>query len=71
MVCHPVKVRQIPRVGELVQVGDAPFGLSARQMVDEVAADETGTAGHENVGGHFPKSLLRPSLGRMGLDALR
>ena len=58
-----VQVAQIACVGELIKV-DQHFIVLRQPSVDKIAADETGTAGHQN--GHagklssvIPKTLLR------------
>ena len=45
------QVVQRTGVGQQVEVDDADFGIGDQQMANEIAADETGAAGHQHVAG--------------------
>src|SRR5688572_15172284 len=50
VVHHVVQVFAAPRVGQLVEIGDVPVGMGPQRIAHEIAADESGAAGYENLG---------------------
>src|SRR6185312_8665438 len=44
-----VQVLEASAVGQLVQRGDSPVGMRRERIADEIAADESGPAGDEDI----------------------
>ena len=44
-----VQVLEASAVGQLVERGDPPVGMRPERMADEIAADESGPAGDEDI----------------------
>ncbi len=66
-VHHVVEVLAAPGVGELVECGDSPVRVRRQRVAHEVAADEPGAAGDEDVHHRMPTSELSPSMKRNAL----
>ena len=61
------KIVQIPRVGQRIEHDDPVIGTLMVEVANEVAADETGAAGHENC---FHANTLVTMLVRCALAAV-
>ena len=48
VVHHASECGEIPRIRELIQAHDAVIGIFPEHMKDEVTADKSGTAGHDD-----------------------
>jgi len=46
---HVMQVFAPPRIRQLVEGGDTPVGACAERVANEIAADETGAAGDEDI----------------------
>ena len=66
-VHHVVQVLAPPGVGQLVERRDVPVGVRRQRVAHEIAADEPGAAGDEDVHHRMPTSELSPSMKRYAL----
>ena len=66
-VHHVVEILAAPGVRELVERGDPPVRVRRQRVAHEVAADEAGAAGDEDVHHRMPTSELSPSMKRNAL----
>ena len=67
VVHHVAQRLDAARVGQLVERRDAPVAMRGERMAHEVAADEPGAAGHQNLG----HDLVPWSVPRAGRGAAR
>ncbi len=47
LILYSLQVFQVSCIGQLIQIGDLPILMLPQNIVDEVAADETGATGYQ------------------------